>query len=97
MTPGEAESICREADRIVSVERQADYGHPAEDFERTGRLWEVILGVKVTAEQVGLCMIALKISRQMHRPKRDNLVDVAGYAKTLDLIRQREIELSRPG
>ena len=35
-------------------------------------------------------MIGVKISRETHRPKRDNLVDIAGYAQTVAMIRERE-------
>ena len=36
------------------------------------------------AEQVGLCMVQVKVARQMYKPKRDNLVDGAGYFATLE-------------
>ena len=81
------ETVLQEADRLVSGDRQSAYGHPFEDFTRTGKLWAPILDVpEVTAEQVALCMAALKISRLCHRYKRDSAVDLAGYAKCLDLV-----------
>lgn len=84
------ETICQEADRIVATDRQQDYGHPFDNFTQTGKLWAAILGLdEITPEQVGLMMVAAKISRQCHSPKRDNLVDMAGYAKTLDLVAER--------
>ena len=43
-------------------------------------------------EQVPLCMIAVKISRECHEPKRDNMIDIAGYAETLDMTHQRKEE-----
>lgn len=61
-----------------------------EDFQRVGKMWAAILGLdEVTPHQVGLCMIALKVARHVHRPKRDNLVDICGYAETLDMIEAR--------
>lgn len=91
--PAPKESICAEADRIVGGERRSDYGHPFDNFAQTGQLWAAILGLdEVTPEQVGLCMVAVKLSRHTNAPKRDNLVDIAGYAKTLDLIAQRRAE-----
>lgn len=83
------ETVCQEADRIVSFDRQATYGHPAEDMMRTGAMWEAILGVepgKIGPEQVAMCMIAVKLSRLCHGMKRDSVVDICGYAKCLDII-----------
>jgi len=84
-------SILQEASEAVGGPRRDDYGHPIEDFTRTGRMWAAILGVdEVTPEQVALCMVAVKISREVHRPKRDNLVDIAGYAATLKMVREAQ-------
>jgi len=66
--------------------RGQDYGHPYEDFSRTAKIWSAILGIEVTPQQAILCMIAVKISRECHRPKRDNRVDIAGYAEALDMV-----------
>jgi hypothetical protein len=79
------ETILEEAQRLVHGDRQADYGHPLDDFTRTAAMWSAILGAAVTAEQVGLCMMAVKISRQCNKPKRDNLTDAAGYAATVQM------------
>ena len=79
-------SILLEAQGLVHGDRQVMYGHPLDDFSRTAAMWSAILGVPVTAEQVGLCMCAVKISRQCNSPKRDNLVDLAGYAETVQMV-----------
>ena len=81
----EHESVLLEAEKAVHGPRQRDYGHPLDNFVNTAMMWEAILGAPVSAQQVGLCMIALKISRQLNTPKRDNLVDIAGYAETLEM------------
>ena len=41
---------------------------------------------EVGAMDVPLCMIAVKLARQAHRHKRDNLVDIAGYARTAAMV-----------
>ena len=82
------ESILDEAKRIVHGDRGENYGHPFEDFSRTAKIWSAILGINVTPEQVALCMIGLKISREVNRPKRDNIVDGAGYFETLDMVKK---------
>lgn len=80
------ESILEEANRLVNGDRQESYGHPLDDFSRTARMWSAVLSHDVTAEQVGLCMACVKISRQVNRPGRDNLVDLAGYAQTVQMV-----------
>ena len=82
------ESILEEAKRIVHGDRGENYGHPLEDFSRTAKIWSAILGIEVTAEQVALCMVGVKISREVNRPKRDNIVDGAGYFETLDMVKK---------
>ena len=81
------ENVLQEALRLVYGDRQHDYGHPLDDFTKTATLWSVVLQKPdVTPEQVALCMIAVKISRQINRPKRDNIVDGAGYFGTLAMV-----------
>ena len=81
------ETITAEAERLVLGPRQGSYGHPLDDFTRTGRMWGAILGVPdVPAEKVALCLAAVKLSREVNAPKRDNLVDLAGYALTASLV-----------
>jgi len=75
------EDILEEALRVTDGEKRTDYGSVKEDFQRIASLWEVILGVAVEPKQVALCMIALKISRETNKSKRDNWVDIAGYAR----------------
>lgn len=84
----EAETILQEAQGLVYGDRGADYGHPIEDFTRTGRIWGAVLGLDrdVTPNEVALCMVGVKMSREVNKPKRDNRVDGAGYFATLDMV-----------
>ena len=81
-------NILHEADKLVHGDRGDDYGSPREDFERTAKLMSAVLGTSVTAEQVPLLMMCVKLSRQCHKPKRDNLVDIAGYAETAGMLEE---------
>lgn len=82
----EYESILAEAHMIVNGDRQQDYGDPGRSLQRVAMMWSAIMGQEVKPEQVPLCMIALKISRECHQHKRDNLVDIAGYAELLSMV-----------
>jgi hypothetical protein len=72
-----------EALQIIGGERQESYGPPEMNFERIAKLWSVLFDIEITAEQVGWAMILLKAARQVHAPKRDNVVDAIGYAALL--------------
>jgi hypothetical protein len=79
--PPKEEDILEEALRLTKGDRQNSYGPPQQDFTRTATIWGAILGTPVSAKQVALCMIGLKISRATWSSKRDNWVDAAGYAR----------------
>lgn len=86
------ETITSEAERAVYGDRHDDYGHPREDFTRTAIIWTGLLqhkladGEHITPEDMARCMIGVKLARDVHRPKRDNRVDGAGYWLTLDRL-----------
>ena len=84
-------TILAEAERLVHGDRQADYSHPFDDYTRTGRMWGAILGIPDIDPRIcTLMMAAVKISRECHKPKRDNRVDGAGYFECADLIAERQ-------
>jgi len=92
-----AESVCAEADRIVSSDRGNDYGRPIDDFSKTAVLWGVILGIEITPEQVAMCMAQVKVSRELNKHKRDNLVDLIGYTKCLDMVVEDRVKRTAEG
>jgi hypothetical protein len=78
------ETILQEAQRLTHGPRQADYSHPLDDYTRTAALVNAALRHKLRCnlepEDLTIIMLLVKVSRQMHKPKRDNMVDAAGYA-----------------
>ncbi len=80
------ETVTAEADRLVSTDRGDDYGHPLDDFSKTAALWSIIFGIHVAPEQVAKAMSLVKVSRELNKHKRDNLVDECGYVKCLDMV-----------
>jgi len=83
-------SILTEAHGLVHGDRQATYGHPAVDFSRTAAIVNVLLAHKLSSdlgpEDVALFMVAVKLSRECHEHKRDNLVDAAGYLECRERV-----------
>lgn len=75
------ECVLDEASRITRGDRQAQYGPPDQDFARTAAMWSALKGVPFDAREVAMFMICLKMSRETHQRKRDNWVDIAGYAR----------------
>ncbi len=79
-------SILAEAALIRSGERNADYGDAVENFRRITQIANAITGLELTPAQCCKVMIAVKLARELHNHKRDNLVDLCGYADILALI-----------
>ena len=81
-----AQALLHEAARIVS-ERRVAYGDPASSMTAIAARWSVTLGTPVSAAQVVLCMIDLKLARLAHDPAhQDSILDVAGYAAVLQEV-----------
>lgn len=81
------QSVLLEAEDIIHGDRRDSYGGAYESFTRIAKLWEPILGTDVTPEQVALCLIQLKVARYANGQQRDSIVDIAGYAGCLDMVR----------
>jgi hypothetical protein len=93
------EWVLREASRLITTDRNGDYGPAVEDFSVIAEYWNTYLqsiGMRVfiTAKDVALMMTLLKIRREATHPKRDNVVDGCGY---LALAQKCEEESTIPG
>ena len=77
----------------IIAERGSSYGPPAKHWGKTAKMWTVLLsdslipGAVLTSSDVARCYIADKLVRDTHAIRRDNLLDIAGYAASLDRIR----------
>jgi hypothetical protein len=64
--------------------RRREYGEPVDVFEAIAKRWSSIFRTEVSAAQVVLALIDVKLARLSANPKHlDSQVDVAGYAACL--------------
>lgn len=77
------EMLLKHAAGVVE-NRRATYGEPNEAMAAIAKRWSLTLGVSVSATQVVLCLIDLKLARLARDPRHlDSQIDVAGYAAML--------------
>lgn len=79
-------SLLREAESLITGDRNNQYGPPTQDFARTAEFWTTYLGDKLKTDEVLLAhdiaamMTLLKLSRiTWSADKRDSWADAAGY------------------
>lgn len=86
-------SILQKAIEIVGpANRGLDYGHPLDNFVMEAELMNVWLRHKqrtggaanLSWKDIAIQKIIVKIVREIHRHKEDNVVDIAGYAWCLE-------------
>lgn len=85
-----AESILSEAERIVNGDRQADYSDPVENFKHISSIASAISKKDLSAVDCAVVMIAVKLARENHKHKRDNLVDLGWYVEILHRIKESQ-------
>lgn len=66
---------------VVTGDRQTDYGTPAKNLQRIADLWSIHFQNEVTAKDVAVCMMLVKVARLGKSPNHfDSVLDIAGYA-----------------
>jgi len=95
VAPTPTGSILDEAQGIIWGDREKTYGEPDVNLRRIAGMWNAYMSAKAqggstTIEPEDVCwmMVMLKASRQMNTPKRDNLVDAAGYIGLIERIQK---------
>lgn len=82
------QSILDEAKAIVEGSRQSDYGDPVESFERIAKIASMITGKDLSPKECCAVLMAVKLVRESYTHKRDNLVDLCGYAHIMNEINE---------
>lgn len=79
-------NILEEANKITSGDRRQSYGNPKESCGHIAKIASAILLKKITPHDIVIILLALKLAREQYKPKRDNRVDIAGYAWVLNEV-----------
>lgn len=85
--------MLHKAEELINGARQQDYGDKLQNFSQIAMLWQGTLahklapGQKITAEDVAMCMIQVKIARLAKSPDHaDSVIDIAGYIGCYDKL-----------
>lgn len=80
-------NILEQAAEIVYVrsgEKEQQYGPFIECMEKTARIASELSGKLITVEDAYNVVIAMKLARESHTHKEDNLLDVVAYLSSLN-------------
>lgn len=75
------------SDHPTVTERRKVREAPGPHFQRVATIWSGILGFPVSAEQVVLCMVGLKLAREAGQHDPDNITDAEGYLSLIPEVR----------
>jgi hypothetical protein len=92
--------VLDEARQLTTGDRNVTYGPPDADFARTAGMLNSLFSHKLSSpllpQDVAKIVMCIKLSRSVWNEKRDNYVDLAGYAacgwECVELERQRLLE-----
>ena len=92
------ERIFVEASNLINGERREAYGDATSEYDQVAQMWTGLLLPKlrqpITAKETLLMMTVLKLRREAHQHKPDNLVDAAGYLALADrCVPRKGVEL----
>ena len=80
-------SVIAKAHQIVemrSEEKERQYGPFSETMSRATELFNLMTDKEIDVEDMYLAMVAIKLARQAHAHKEDNLIDAIAYLGGLD-------------
>ena len=87
-------NILEKANEIVNLrseEKERMYGPFEEGMERAALIASGATGKKITAKDMYMCLVALKLSRQSYNHKEDNLLDAVAYLSSLNEYENKKI------
>ena len=76
------DNVLAEASELINGDRAADYGDATLNHMRIAEFWNNYIDhqLKLSASDVAIMMILVKVARCMESFKDDSFVDICGYA-----------------
>tara|TARA_R100001509_G_scaffold118549_1_gene72960 strand:- start:116 stop:412 length:297 start_codon:yes stop_codon:yes gene_type:complete len=84
------------AARIVTGQRQYEYGDKYQNHNNIAKLWSAYLDYEISPHDVAMCMLLVKVARIKHRPTEDCYIDMAGYAAIAGEIQDTKHDADTP-
>ena len=83
--------ILSEAKNLVNGDRHKDYGDKVENHNNIAKLWSAYKGIEITAHDVAIMMVLLKIARtKLGAVSRDTYIDMSAYGAIAGEIKFKE-------
>ena len=80
----------KKAIELVDGQRAIDYGDKTLNHQNIADLWNAYLGTEISAHDVAICMLLVKVARLKNMCTDDCYVDIAGYAGIAGEISKKE-------
>ena len=75
---------------LIYSERAKQYGSFKDNMSKVSNIFYELTNKRLTEEECGFFLVALKLAREGTKHKRDNLVDAVGYLALIDDMRDRK-------
>lgn len=85
----EPTTIASEAHALVTGPKAEAYGTWESNMTRAADILHTVYGIELAPTEIIKVMLAVKLSRDFHKPQRDNPVDIAGYYSGLAELESR--------
>lgn len=72
--------LLEEGIKITCGDRDASYGEPINNFSNTAAIINAVMGLSLTASDVALIMVCVKMARMGQHASDDTYIDAAVYA-----------------
>jgi len=87
----ETKEILEKANKLISEDREKDYGDKVHNHNNIAKLWSAYLDTPVTAHNVAIMMTLLKVARtKLGAVSEDTYIDMSAYGAIAGEIKFKE-------